>query len=256
METFKCTVISLIIRQVLAESRGCRQPSMGLLLQVIEGSSIFFTRERLENIVMMTSRQRDVYRFIQGFIEQHGYGPLLTEIAEGIGIQSKGTVHRYVTGLAAAGLIEIVAGRHRGIRLCRQDQPDQDKARQRVSLPLVGKIAAGRPIEAIAGDEHINLADFFMGPNRFVLKVQGDSMMEAGILDGDMVIVEKRNWADNGTVVVALIDRQEATLKRIRHNPDGTITLLPANQNLAPVTYSADRVSVQGVVVGQMRAYR
>jgi repressor LexA len=202
---------------------------------------------------MMTSRQRDVYRFIHDFIEQHGYGPLLTEIAEGIGIQSKGTVHRYVTGLAAAGLIEIVTGRHRGIRLCGQDQ---DGAQQGVSLPLVGKIAAGRPIEAIAGDEHINLADFFMGPNRFVLKVQGDSMMEAGILDGDMVIVEKRDWADNGTVVVALIDRQEATLKRIRHNPDGTVTLFPANQNLTPVTYSADRVSVQGVVVGQMRAYR
>lgn len=202
---------------------------------------------------MVTSRQRDVYRFIQGFIVRHGHGPLLTEIAEGIGIQSKGTVHRYVASLAAAGLIEIVAGRHRGIRLCSQDQDD---AQQGMSLPLVGRIAAGRPIEAIPGDEHINLADFFMGPNRFVLRVQGDSMVEAGILDGDMVIVEKRDWADNGTVVVALIDRQEATLKRIKHNPDGTITLFPANQNLTPITYPVERVSVQGVVVGQMRSYR
>jgi repressor LexA len=95
-----------------------------------------------------------------------------------------------------------------------------------------------------------------MGSGRFVLKIQGDSMIEAGILDGDMVVVEKREWVDNDALVVALIDHQDATLKRIRHNSDGTVTLFPANRALVPVTYPAERVCIQGVVVGQLRAYR
>lgn len=202
---------------------------------------------------MLTDRQRDIYRFIQEFAAQHGKGPLLTEIAAGVGMQSKGTVHRYVQELAAQGLVRVASGRHRGISLPQQTDPQRTEA---PILPLLGKIAAGRPIEAIAGEDQVNLAEFFMGPRRFVLRVQGDSMIDAGILDGDMVIAERRDWADTGTIVVALIDNDEATLKRIRHNRDGSVTLLPANRALIPVTYSAERVQIQGVVVGQMRAYR
>jgi repressor LexA len=201
---------------------------------------------------MLTARQRDIYQFIRAFIERHGHGPLLMEIAEGIGIQSKGTVHRYVNSLAREGLIELVSGRHRGIRLPEQAAP----AAAGATLPLVGKIAAGRPIEAIPGQDEINLADFFVRANCFVLKVQGDSMIEAGILDGDMVVVEKRDWAENDALVVALIDQQDATLKRLRHNRDGTVTLIPANAALSPITYSAERVTIQGVIVGQLRSYR
>jgi len=123
-------------------------------------------------------------------------------------------------------------------------------------LPLVGKIAAGRPIEALPDSDEIDLSDFFMGANRFVLRVQGDSMVEDGILDGDMVVVEKRATATNGEIIVALIDGTDATLKRFQLNADGSVTLRPANATLAPLRYSAQRVQIQGVVVGQMRSYR
>ena len=126
----------------------------------------------------------------------------------------------------------------------------------RFSLPLLGRIAAGQPIEAIPGEEEINLSEFFVNHNRFVLRVAGDSMIEDGILDGDMVVVEKRDTADNGEIVVALIDGAEATLKRLHKNRDGTVTLRPANSRMPPMRYSAVRVRIQGVVVGQFRSYR
>jgi repressor LexA len=202
---------------------------------------------------VLTARQRDIYDFIREFIAVHGQGPLLAEIAQGVGMRSKGTVHRYVQSLARAGWIHWTPGRHRGIRIARgRSEAGADGC----VLPLVGKIAAGRPIEAIEGQDTINLADFFMGHNRFVLRVQGHSMVEEGILDGDMVVVEMREYAENGAIVVALVDNDEATLKRIRHNPDGSVTLVPSNAELTPITYSANRVRVQGVVVGQMRSYR
>ena len=199
---------------------------------------------------MLSRREEDAYRFIRDFIARHGHAPLLEEIALGLGIRSKGTVHRYVQAIARAGLIELVPGRHRGMRL--RGQTPGGKA----TLPLLGRIAAGQPIAAIPDQEEINLSEFFMGPNRFVLKVQGDSMIDAGILDGDMVVVEQRPRAGNGDIVVALLDNEEATLKYIRHNRDGSITLIPANAALRPVTYAPERIRIQGVVVGQMRSYR
>ena len=199
---------------------------------------------------MLSRREEDAYRFIRDFIARHGHAPLLEEIALGLGIRSKGTVHRYVRAIARAGLIELVPGRHRGMRL--RGQTPGGKA----TLPLLGRIAAGQPIAAIPDQEEIDLSEFFMGPNRFVLKVQGDSMIDAGILDGDMVVVEQRPRADNGDIVVALLDNEEATLKYIRHNRDGSITLIPANAALRPVTYAPERIRIQGVVVGQMRSYR
>lgn len=201
---------------------------------------------------MLSKRQQDTFHFIRDFILRHGHGPVLEEIAEGLGIQSRGSVHRYVQALADAGLIEVVPGRHRGIRLTEQAEEQAPPH----SLPLVGRIAAGHPIEAIPGEDRLDLADFFMGPNRFVLKVQGDSMIEAGILDGDMVIVEQRDTAGDGDIVVALIDNEVATLKTLYKNDDGSLTLRPANALLPPFRYPADRVRIQGIVVGQMRSYR
>jgi repressor LexA len=196
---------------------------------------------------MLSKRQQDTYRFICDYIAEQGRAPLLSEIAMALGINSKGVAHRYVQALADAGLIRLLPGRHRGIELTGNDD--------RPVLPLLGRIAAGQPIEAIPGRDEINLAEFFMAPNRFVLKVQGDSMIEAGILDGDMVIVERREHADNGAIVVALIDDNEATLKRLRNNRDGSVTLIPENSALPPMIYPAERVRIQGIVVGQMRSY-
>ncbi len=198
----------------------------------------------------LSRRERDAYQFIRDFFARHGHAPLLSEIALGLGIHSKGTVHRYVRAIARAGLIELVPGRHRGMRL------RGEASGRKTSLPLLGRIAAGQPIAAIPDQEEIDLSEFFMGPNRFVLKVQGDSMIDAGILDGDMVIVAQRPRADDGDIVVALLDNEEATLKYIHYNRDGSITLRPANAALRPITYAASRVCIQGIVVGQMRSYR
>ena len=175
---------------------------------------------------MLSSREQDAYTFIRNYILQYGRGPLLTEIALGLGIQSKGVAHRYVQTLAEQG-----------------------------TLPLLGRIAAGYPIEAIPGEDHIDLSEFFMGPNRFVLRVQGDSMIEAGILDGDMVVVKSGQSARDDDIIVALIDGNEATLKYYRNNGDGSVSLIPANSTMTTMRYSAKRVTIQGVVVGQMRSY-
>lgn len=203
---------------------------------------------------MLSPRQQDTYRFISDYLDEHGHGPALSEIAEALGIRSKGVAHRYVQALAEAGLIALHPGRHRGISLPSTETSGTETAA--MTLPLLGKIAAGYPIEAIADQQEIDLSEFFMGAKRFVLRVQGDSMVEAGILSGDMVVVESRDTARDGEIVVALIDGEEATLKRIRHNPDGSITLIPANRALSPIIYPADRVQIQGVVVAQMRSYR
>lgn len=197
---------------------------------------------------MLSDRQQDTYDFIRHYLARHGKAPLLTEIADGLGIRSKGVVHRHVQALAEAGLIELHPGRHRGIALT-------DEQAAQPTLPLLGKIAAGRPIEAIPGQDEVNLAEFFIGPNRFLLKVQGDSMCEAGILDGDMVVIERCDHADDGEVVVALIDDAEATLKRLENNRDGSVTLHPANSTLVPLCYDAERVRIQGRVIGQLRSY-
>ena len=199
---------------------------------------------------MATDRNHEVYDFVRAYTARHGYAPKLREIGQALGIRSRGVVHRHLRALEAEGLVAIEPDVARGVRL---------KARggaQSFTLPLLGRIAAGQPIEAIPGEDEIDLSEFFVNRNRFVLKVQGDSMINAGILDGDMVIVEKREHADNGEIVVALIDGLEATLKHLQKNRDGSITLRPANPAMTPLRLSAARVRIQGVVVGQFRSYR
>lgn len=196
---------------------------------------------------MLTDSQRKTLQFIRHYVASHGYAPKLQEIAEGIGISSRGVAHRYVQALIDGGYIEASSGRHRGIRLL----DDETETR----LPLLGKIAAGMPIEAIEGQDEINLADFFMGPGRFALKVQGDSMVEAGILDGDIAIIRQQNQAHNGDIVVALIDNLEATLKTFKRLANGQIQLIPANAQLSTMLYDPRRVQIQGILVGSMRRY-
>ena len=198
---------------------------------------------------MLTDRERQVYDFVRAYTRRHGVPPKLREIGAHLGVGSRGTVHRYLRAIEEAGLIAITPDRARGVRLV-------NKGASRTVLPVLGRIAAGLPIEAIPDETEIDLSEFFMGPNRFVLRVDGESMIEAGILHGDMVIVESRNSARDGEIVVALIDNQEATLKTFRRNPDGSITLRPANHSMAPMRFAAERVAIQGVVVGQMRSYR
>jgi len=206
---------------------------------------------------MLTDREREVYDFVRAYTDRHGVPPKLREIGVHLGVTSRGTVHRYLRAIEEAGLIAITPDRARGVRLVNKATGGSaQKTGPRPILPVLGRIAAGLPIEAIPDETEIDLSEFFMGANRFVLRVDGESMIEAGILHGDMVIVESRNSARDGEIVVALIDNQEATLKTFRRNPDGSITLHPANRSMVPMRFAAERVAIQGVVVGQMRSYR
>lgn len=201
---------------------------------------------------MLTNLENRLLAFIRDFIRRHGAGPTLSEIAAGLGLQSRGTVHRYVRSLVDKGLLEHRPGSKRGLRLVEGEAGPAHAP----TLPLLGRIAAGRPIEAIPGEDEINLSDFLMGPNRYALRVFGDSMIGAGILDGDTVVVEHRDSARDGEIVVALIDDQEATLKRLRRRSDGSVMLIAENPAMPPMIYSAERVRIQGVVVAQLRSYR
>ena len=202
---------------------------------------------------MLTSSEKKTLKFIQKYCIEKGYSPTLTEIAKGIGIKSKGVVHRYIKTLESLNLISISSHRKRGICLNLEAYENQSVA---PIIPLLGRIAAGQPIEAIEGREEINLADFIMNPDRFALQVSGDSMIEAGILDGDTVIVKHQNTAENGDIIVALIDGLEATLKRLKKLPDGMILLIPENKLMEGIIYEAKRIQIQGVVVGQLRSYQ
>jgi repressor LexA len=194
---------------------------------------------------MLTLSQNRTYQFIVEFIQNHDYSPTMSEIAQGIGIKSRGVVHRYVAALITEGLIDIIPGRRRNIKLI----PNLSYG----FLPLLGRIAAGSPIEAIPDNQTVDIVQAFLGPNRYALKVKGDSMIEEGIFDGDIVVCEYCEAVEHGKIVVALIDDQEATLKRIHFSDDATITLLPANSKHAPITYPRERVKVQGVYIGLLR---
>ena len=206
---------------------------------------------------MLTDRQRQTLNFIRSYIDENGYPPKLKEIGHHLGITSRGTVHRYIRALEEENLIRVSTGRSRGIELVNSKQTTSDTASSddENNLPVAGNIAAGLPIEAIEDQETINLNEFFVRPGRFVLRVQGDSMIEDGIFDGDMVIMESCQTARDNEIVIALIDQEEATLKRIKNNQDGSVTLIPANSSMQPFRYSAERVSIQGRIVGQFRAY-
>lgn len=197
---------------------------------------------------MLTRLEEKVLQHITQYITRNGHAPTLAEIGDAVGIRSRGTVHRYVEALVNKGHLHRSGRSWRGIRLTGEHD------RRLTILPLAGRIAAGGPIEAIPDQAEINFSELLMGPDRYVLQVQGDSMMDAGILDGDLVVVRHTGTADNGDIVVALIDRGEATLKRLRKHGD-RVELIPANRALAPMIYPADRVHIQGVVVGQVRLY-
>lgn len=192
---------------------------------------------------MLTTKQQQTYAFIKQYIAEHHQAPTKAEIAKAIGITSRGVVHRYVTALAEANLIERIPKRHRNIQLLsRLDE-----------LPIIGKIAAGSPIEAIEQNTTLNISNTLFGLNRFVLQVMGDSMIGDNICNGDYIICEKAQTARSNDIVVALIDGEEATLKRIVYNGDETLSLLPSNPRLSPLVYTPDRVTIQGIYIGLLR---
>jgi len=199
----------------------------------------------------LTRRQREVLDVIRSLIEQNGYSPSLEEIGAQLGLSSVATVHKHVTHLVQKGLVRRTWNQNRSIELVWS--PEGPAA---VRLSLAGAIAAGSPLEAIENPETISVpADMVRSAeDSFVLRVRGDSMIDEQIRDGDYVIAERRDVTRDGDTVIALIDESEATLKRYRR--DGLVVRLePANPTMGPILVPADRVRVQGVVVGVLRKY-
>ena len=201
----------------------------------------------MENNLQLTALEQKMLNYIRSYLAQYGQGPTLNEIGTTLGISSKGTVHRYVQALVEKGYLHHTERGWRGIRLT-------DNPHSHTTLPLVGRIAAGRPIEAIPDRDEINLTEF-SGQDNYALEVQGDSMCDIGILDGDIVIIKSQAFAKNGDIVVALIDDQEATLKRYYRPDNRTVRLVPENSQMQPMVYAAERVQVQGILIGQLRRY-
>ena len=198
----------------------------------------------------LTKRQREILDYLNEFIQQHGYAPSLEEIGRRFSLSSLATVHKHLTNLQEKGFIRRAWNRSRSVELV----PTRLGGRA-VELPLMGFVAAGAPIEAIAGAETIAVPEALAGKrDSYVLRVKGDSMIDEQIRDGDYVIVEDRSSADNGEMVIALVGGLDVTLKKF-YKESGRIRLQPANPTMQPIVVDPDQVQVQGVVVGVMRKY-
>jgi repressor LexA len=203
----------------------------------------------------LTRRQREIYDYLAEFIESNGYAPSLEEIAARFGLSSVATVHEHLENLAEKGAVRRDPHRSRAIELT--DGGGRGSRESAVLLPLLGRVAAGPPLEAVPEDETLAVPESMLGRGEtFVLRVAGDSMIDEHIEDGDYVIVERRDTARSGERVVALIDGENATLKTFFREPDGRVRLQPANERLAPLYYEAARVRIQGVAIGVLRKYR
>jgi repressor LexA len=199
----------------------------------------------------LTKRQREILDYLNEFIQQHGYAPSLEEIGRRFSLSSLATVHKHLTNLQEKGFIRRAWNRSRSVELL----PSRSGGRA-IDLPLLGYVAAGLPIEAVASSESIAVPEALITGKRdtYVLRVRGDSMIDEQIRDGDWVVVEDRKSADNGEMVIALVGGQDATLKKF-YKENGKIRLQPANPTMQPIFVEPDGVQIQGVVVGVMRKY-
>ncbi len=200
----------------------------------------------------LTRRQKQILDYLETYIGEQGYAPSFEEIADSFGFSSLATVHEHLTNLERKGYIRRAHNESRAIEVV--PRPGQTGA---MELPLLGQVAAGAPIEAVATPETISVPNDLI-PRRgssYVLKVRGDSMIDEHIADGDFVIVHSRDAAQNGEMVVALVEGTSATIKRFYREPGGWIRLQPANDNVPPIRAHEDDILIQGVIVGVIRKY-
>lgn len=200
----------------------------------------------------LTKKQRAIFDFIVGFIDDNGFAPSYREIAEHFNLSSVATVSDHVRSLATKGYLRTTEGEARAIEIMEYEDENANSGVR--ELPLYGLIAAGQPIEALASPEKISVPQDMLGSgDYYTLQVKGDSMIEDGIFDGDYVIIEKREVANNGDVVVALINGREATLKRF-YKEARQVRLEPANSSLKPIFVKND-LQIQGKMIGLLRKY-
>jgi repressor LexA len=204
---------------------------------------------------ILTRKQQQVFDYLYQNWEKFSYPPTLGALCDGLGLASPGSLHKHIVALIGAGLVEPFAGKKgNGIRLTpkalgNKNAPDE-------AIPFLGRIAAGRPIEAVATIDSMEVPPMLKSDKPcYVLQVVGSSMIEAGIFDGDWVVIEECRTARNGEIVVALVKQEEVTLKHIEQTPT-KIMLHPANASMETQVYRPDEVEIQGVLIAQMRRYR
>lgn len=195
---------------------------------------------------LLTESQQNTYEYIRSFIRSKGIAPTTAEITLGLGLRSRSAIHRNLQAICDAGFIKLLPNRKRNIRLLNNNDEN--------FIPLVGRIAAGKPIEAMETPEHLDLNEMIAGSNRYLLEVKGDSMIGDNICDGDYVICEQAETVKNGKIAVCLVNNEEATLKRVMvDKEDGIITLIPSNPNMEAMEYPVNQVKIQGVYLGLLR---
>ena len=194
---------------------------------------------------MLRETEANTLNAIKQHIQRTEFAPTISEILAILNLKSRSLIQRNLKALVEDGYIRLLPNRRRNIELV---EPEKR------GLPLLGRIAAGEPIEAITDDEIIDIPNLILGDDRYLLEVKGDSMIGDSICDGDLVICKHSNTATNDDIAVVLVDGESATLKRLRHDKNnGTIALIPSNPAFMPEEYAAERITVQGIYLGLLR---
>jgi repressor LexA len=204
----------------------------------------------------LTKRQKEFLEFLSGFLEKRGYSPSYEEIAEGLSLASLATVHKHILALESKHYLKRGFNQSRSLELAPKYYDEQRQHRPpSLEIPLLGRIAAGAPVEAIAGQDSLSFADFGGDSGTYALQVRGESMIEDHICDGDYVLVQKADGARDGDIVVALVDGIETTLKRFYLEPGDRVRLQPANASMAPIYIARAALQIQGKVLAVLRRY-
>jgi len=205
----------------------------------------------------LTKRQKEFLDFFAGFVEENGYCPSYEEIARGLNLSSLATVHKHVCALETKNYLRRGFNQSRSLELAPRYLQEHRRAKPAaIEIPLLGRIAAGTPVEAVAQREVLNFADFAGNGNTFALQVSGNSMIEDHICDGDMILLERVAQANDGDIVVALVAGSDATLKRLYREPGDMIRLQPANAAMKPIWVPGRDVQIQGRLLAVLRKYR
>jgi repressor LexA len=200
----------------------------------------------------LTKRQREILNYLASYTEQNGYAPSFEEIAESFKYSSLATVHEHLSNLERKGYIKRSYNESRAIEIL-----PSEATPHALELPILGSVAAGLPIEAAEQGDTLTVPDSFVrrGGSHYVLRVRGNSMIDEQIRDGDFVVVNERRSADNGEMVIALMNGSSATVKKFYRERDGRIRLQPANEMMPPMYVHENDISIQGIVVGVLRRY-
>jgi repressor LexA len=204
---------------------------------------------------MLTKKQNKLFNFLKDKIKKTNVSPSFEEMKIAMGLKSKSGIQRLIDGLVERGFIEKKNNKKRAINIISASNPKKDN--QLINLPLLGNVAAGNPIEAIENtNDNVQVPKNLVSKNKknYVLEINGDSMLKKGIVDGDKAIIEYCNDADNGDIVVALINDNEVTLKKLKKEKD-KIYLIPENDNYKIQSFSSDEVKIQGKLKGIIRSY-